>query len=85
MFSQRAHVSLFHSPGARDAAARRYNIMSLNGTDAELWNLDKLKKVIPHLNYDDARFPILGAAVQRRAEMQDMMQWCGDMQGQQIR
>ena len=67
MFSQRAHVSLFHSPGARDAAARRYNIMSLNGTDAELWSLDKLKKKIPHLNYDDSRFPILGAAVQRRA------------------
>ena len=67
MFSQRAHVSLFHSPGARDAAARRYNIMSLNGTDAELWNLDKLKKIIPHLNYNDSRFPILGAAVQKRA------------------
>ena len=67
MFSQRAHVSLFHSPSAKDAAARRYNIMSLNGTDAELWDLDKLKKIIPHLNYDDARFPILGAAVQRRA------------------
>ena len=67
MFSQRAHVSLFHSPGARDAAARRYNIMSLHGTDAELWSLDKLKKIIPHLNYDDSRFPILGAAVQKRA------------------
>jgi sarcosine oxidase subunit beta len=67
MFSQRAHVSLFHSPSARDAAARRYNIMSLNGTDAELWSLDKLKKIIPHLNYNEARFPILGAAVQRRA------------------
>jgi heterotetrameric sarcosine oxidase beta subunit len=67
MFSQRAHVSLFHSPSAKDAAARRYNIMRLNGTDAELWDLDKLKKIIPHLNYDDARFPILGAAVQRRA------------------
>jgi len=73
MFSQRAHVSLFHSPSAKDAAARRYNIMSLNGTDAELWNLDKLKKIIPHLNYEDARFPILGAAVQRRAVMLDMM------------
>ena len=67
MFSQRAHVSLFHSPGARDSAARRYNIMSLNGTDAELWNIEKLKKNIPHLNYEDARFPILGAAVQKRA------------------
>jgi len=67
MFSQRAHISLFHSPAARDAAARRYNIMSLNGTEAELWNLDQLKKNIPHLNYEDARFPIMGAAVQRRA------------------
>jgi sarcosine oxidase subunit beta len=67
MFSQRAHISLFHSPAARDAAARRYNIMRLNGTEAELWNLDLLKKNIPHLNYEDARFPIIGAAVQRRA------------------
>ena len=67
MFSQRSHISLFHSPAARDAAARRYNIMSLHGTDAELWNLEKLKKNIPHLNYNNARFPIMGAAVQRRA------------------
>ena len=67
MFSQRSHISLFHSPAARDAAARRYNIMSLHGTDAELWNLETLKKNIPHLNYSDARFPIYGAAVQPRA------------------
>ena len=67
MFSQRAHVSLFHSPSARDGAARRYNIMRLHGTDAEFWDLDELQKNIPHLNYEDARFPILGAAVQRRA------------------
>ena len=67
MFSQRAHITLFHSPAARDVAARRYNIMNLNGSEAELWNLDELKKNIPHLNYEDARFPILGAAVQKRA------------------
>ena len=41
--------------------------MRLHGTDAELWDLDKLKKNIPHLNYNDARFPIFGAAVQPRA------------------
>ena len=41
--------------------------MRLHGTDAELWDLDTLKKNIPHLNYNDARFPIMGAAVQRRA------------------
>ncbi len=67
MFSQRAHVSLFHSPSARDALARRYNTMRLTGSDGELWDLDTLKKEIPHLNYDNARFPIAGAAVQRRA------------------
>ena len=67
MFSQRAHVSLFHSPSARDGAARRYNIMRLHGTDGELWDLDTLKNNIPHLNYNNARFPILGAAVQKRA------------------
>ena len=68
MFSQRAHISLFHTTGARDAAARRYNVMALHGTDAELWTLDELKKNVPHLNYGpNARFPIIGAAVQRRA------------------
>jgi methylglutamate dehydrogenase subunit A len=68
MFSQRAHVTLLHSPAARDAAARRYNIMRLTGSDGELWDLDTLKREIPHLNYGpDARFPIIGAAVQKRA------------------
>lgn len=67
MFSQRAHISLLHTPAARDAAARRYNTMRLTGSDGELWDLATLKKAVPHLNYDNARFPIIGAAVQRRA------------------
>ena len=68
MFSQRAHISLLHSPAAIDAAARRYNTMRLTGTDAEIWDLDTLKQNVPHLNYShDARFPIKGAAVQKRA------------------
>ena len=68
MFSQRAHVSLLHSPAARDAAARRYNTMRLTGSDGELWDLQTLRRTIPHLNYGpNARFPIIGAAVQPRA------------------
>jgi len=67
MFSQRHHVSLVHSPAARDAAARRYNTMRLTGSDGELWDLATLKAEIPHLNYNNARFPIIGAAVQKRA------------------
>ena len=68
MFSQRAHVSLLHSPAARDGAARRYNTMRLTGADGELWDLPTLKRKIPHLNYSaDSRFPIIGATVQPRA------------------
>ncbi|MBM2576273.1 sarcosine oxidase subunit beta family protein [Jannaschia sp. Os4] len=69
MFSQRSHIALQHSPGAMDRAARNYNLMRRTGTpDAEIWGLDRLRAEVPHLNYGpDARFPIVGAAVQTRA------------------
>jgi len=91
MFSQRSHVTLFHTTAARDALARRYNTMILNDTEAELWSLDKLKKNIPHLNYGpNARFPIFGAAVQKRAgnARHDSVAWgyarCADQYGVDI-
>jgi sarcosine oxidase subunit beta len=91
MFSQRGHVSLLHSPGAIDAAAKGYNIMRLTGSDAEIWDLEKLKKNIPHLNYStNARFPIMGAAVQKRAgtARHDAVAWAyaraADQQGVDI-
>jgi len=68
MFSQRSHISLLHSPSAKDAAARRYNTMRLTGSDGELWDLETLKRNVPLLDYGPgARFPIIGAAVQKRA------------------
>ena len=68
MFSQRSHISLYHTPNALDAATRRYNIMRQTGSDAEIWSHNEIKKKIPHLNYaNDARFPIHGALVQKRA------------------
>ena len=69
MFSQRSHVTLLHSPGAIDAASRNYNTMRLTDTpDAEIWDLETLKKTIPHLNYGpNSRFSIMGAAVHKRA------------------
>lgn len=68
MFSQRHHITLLHGPAAVDGAARRYNTMRLTGSDGEIWSLEQLKREIPHLNYGpNARFPIVGAAVQRRA------------------
>ena len=68
MFSQRAHISLIFSPGHRDAGARRYNLMRTNGIDGEYWDLRRLKREVPYLNYGpDARFAIHGAFVQPRA------------------
>ncbi len=67
MFSQRAHVNLVFTPGQRDAMARRYNVMRLNGIDGEYWDKDELRRRIPHLNYDDCRYEILGAYAQPRA------------------
>ena len=69
MFSQRSHVTLLHSPAAIDAAARNYNTMRLTDTpDTEIWDLETLRRTIPHLNYGPAaRFPIMGAAVHKRA------------------
>ena len=90
MFSQRHHVTLLHSPPARDGAARRYNLMRLTDSDGELWDIETLRKEIPHLNYDNARFPIIGAAVQKRAgnARHDAVAWGyargADMQGVDI-
>ncbi len=67
MFSQRAHVNLVFSPAQRDALLRRYNVMRLTGSDGEWWDRDRLRRAIPHLNYDDGRYPIEGAYVQPRA------------------
>ena len=68
MFSQRSHITLYHTPSALDSAARRYNIMRQTGSDAEIWSRTKLEKKIPHLNYaKNARFPIYGSLVQKRA------------------
>ena len=66
MFSQRAHVNLVFTPPQREAMARRYNLMRLNGIDGEYWDRDELRRRIPLLNFDAGRYPILGAYVQER-------------------
>ncbi|MFA5957186.1 sarcosine oxidase subunit beta family protein [Hyphomicrobium sp.] len=66
MVSQRGVLNLFHSDGQRDAYARRGNAMRLHGVDSELLDLDAVRKMYPWLNYENARFPIKGALIQRR-------------------
>ncbi len=66
MVSQRGIINLFHSDAQRDAATRRGNAMILNGADAEILTRDQVRAIYPFLNFDNARFPIKGALMQRR-------------------
>jgi methylglutamate dehydrogenase subunit A len=66
MVSQRGVLNLYHSDPQRDAFARRGNAMRLHGVDAELLDREQVHNLAPYLDFDDARFPIQGALLQRR-------------------
>lgn len=68
MVSQRGQIVLAVSPGQLDVFARRGNTMRLNGIDAELLDKGEVMKLLPYLDYSkDARWPIWGAIMQKRA------------------
>ena len=66
MVSQRSILNLFHSDPQRDAFVRRANAMMLAGADAELADQQQLRRELPFLDFDNARFPIKGGLYQRR-------------------
>ncbi|HCK20023.1 MAG TPA: sarcosine oxidase subunit beta [Thalassospira sp.] len=66
MVSQRGVINLFHSDAQRDAYTRRGNAMRLHGVDAELLDRDQLREKLPFLDYENARFPIMGGLMQAR-------------------
>ncbi|MDE0063381.1 MAG: sarcosine oxidase subunit beta family protein [Gammaproteobacteria bacterium] len=68
MFSQRGVYNLGHSLQDMRDIERRVNANRLNGIDAEVVSTAEIGKAIPYLNTSqDARYPILGASLQRRA------------------
>ena len=66
MVSQRGILNLCHSDAERDAFARRGNAMRLHGVDAELLDLPAVRRMLPFLNFSEARFPIRGGLWQSR-------------------
>jgi heterotetrameric sarcosine oxidase beta subunit len=66
MLSQRGVINLYHNDGQRDAYVRRGNAMWMEGVPAELLDRAALKKMLPFLNFDHARFPIMGGLLQKR-------------------
>jgi sarcosine oxidase subunit beta len=66
MVSQRGVLNLCHSDAQRDAYARRGNAMRMNGVDAELLDVEEVRRLAPFLDFEQARFPIQGGLLQRR-------------------
>jgi sarcosine oxidase subunit beta len=66
MVSQRGVLHLFHSDVQRDAHVYRANMMRLCGVDCELLDPSQVHRLVPHLDFDNARFRILGATYQPR-------------------
>jgi sarcosine oxidase subunit beta len=66
MVSQRGVLNLIHSDAQRDAYARRANAMRLHGVDSVLLDREQVRKMVPFLDYANARFPIQGGMLQPR-------------------
>ncbi len=66
MVSQRGVINVYHSDPQRNAYVRRGNAMRLSGADAELLSRDQVRELLPFADFDNARFPIRGALMQRR-------------------
>jgi len=67
MFSQRGVLNLGHSLQDMRDIARRVNANRLNGVDGEILDAAQVKAMVPIINDSpNARYPILGASLQRR-------------------
>ncbi|CAN1539522.1 DadA Glycine/D-amino acid oxidases (deaminating) [Sphingomonadaceae bacterium] len=66
MVSQRGVLNLCHSDAQRDAFARRGNAMRMYGADSQLLDQAGVRKLAPFLDFEQARFPIMGGLYQAR-------------------
>jgi heterotetrameric sarcosine oxidase beta subunit len=66
MVSQRGTLNLVHSDGQRDVLARRANQMLLCGVETEMLDAAEVKRLVPLVDLDNGRFPVIGGFLQRR-------------------
>jgi methylglutamate dehydrogenase subunit A len=66
MVSQRGTLNLFHTEAQRDLFTRRANQMRLLGVDAEAVSREAVKALVPLVDLDNGRYPVLGGFLQRR-------------------
>jgi methylglutamate dehydrogenase subunit A len=66
MVSQRGTLNLFHTEAQRDLFTRRANVMRLQGVDAEALGRAEVKALVPLIDLDNGRYPVLGGFLQPR-------------------
>ena len=66
MVSQRGTLNLFHTEAQRDLFTRRANQMRLLGVDAEALDAAKVRRLVPLVDLENGRYPVLGGFLQRR-------------------
>ncbi len=66
MVSQRGTLNLFHTEAQRDLFTRRGNQMQLLGVDAQAVTRERVKALVPLIDLDNGRFPVLGGFLQKR-------------------
>ena len=66
MMSQRGTLNLFHTEAQRDLFTRRANLMRVAGVDAEALSREAVKRLVPLVDLDNGRYPVLGGFLQRR-------------------
>jgi methylglutamate dehydrogenase subunit A len=66
MVSQRGTLNLFHTEAQRDLFTRRANQMRLLGVDAEALSRADVKQLVPLVELDNTRYPVLGGFLQPR-------------------
>ena len=67
MFSQRGVLNLAHNEHDIKEIKRRVSANKLNGIDSYWADTKKIKKLVPIMNTDNCRYPVLGASYQPRA------------------
>jgi len=66
MLSQRGVLTLAHSHHELESLRLRANAIRINGVDSEVMTPAEIKKLVPLINMN-ARYPVLGGFIQRRA------------------
>ena len=67
MFSQRGVLNLAHNEHDVKEIRRRVSANKLNGIDSEWVDPNQIKKLVPIMNTQNCRYPVLGASYQPRA------------------